>query len=57
MNNFKLTFLALIIVSTQSFAQKPSKKDYLVTIETEKGIIHAVLFDEAPKHKANFIKL
>ena len=57
MNNFKLTFLALIIVSTQSFAQKPSKKDYLVTIETEKGIMHAVLFDEAPKHKANFIKL
>lgn len=57
MKDFKLAFLALILVSAHTFAQKPSKKDYLVTIKTEKGVMHAVLFDETPKHKANFIKL
>ncbi len=33
------------------------KKDHLVTIETPVGTMHAILYDETPKHKANFIKL
>ena len=47
----------LLLLSINLSAQKPSKKDYLITIKTEKGVMHAILFDEAPKHKANFIKL
>lgn len=34
-----------------------SKEDYLVTISTEYGDMYAILHDETPKHKANFIKL
>lgn len=34
-----------------------SEKDYLVTIHTEYGDMHAVLYDATPKHKENFIKL
>lgn len=31
--------------------------DYLVTIKTNQGDMVAILYDETPKHKANFIKL
>ncbi|QHT66892.1 peptidylprolyl isomerase [Rhodocytophaga rosea] len=54
----KLLILIFILAFTQlSFAQKKSKKDYLVTLSTEYGNMYLVLFDETPKHKANFIKL
>lgn len=33
------------------------KKDYLVTINTPYGPMRAVLYDQTPKHKANFINL
>ena len=33
------------------------EKDYLVTIHTQYGDMHAVLYDETPKHKENFLKL
>ena len=33
------------------------KKDYVVTISTKYGNMIAVLYDETPKHKENFIKL
>ncbi len=33
------------------------EKDYLITIETSHGNIVAVLFDDTPDHKSNFIKL
>lgn len=33
------------------------KKDQLVTIKTKYGDMVAILYDETPKHKANFIKL
>src|SRR5689334_14672690 len=51
-----------ILVSSalfQSCAQKGSKgpKDYVVTIHTEYGDMAAILYDETPKHKANFLKL
>jgi len=58
MKNNKFALLAIIcLISIQSFAQKKSKKDDLVTIKTEQGTMHVILFDETPKHKANFIKL
>ncbi len=38
-------------------AQKEDKNDYLVTIKTKHGDMVAILYDETPKHKANFIKL
>ena len=47
----------LLLISTISFAQKKSKKDYLVTLKTKYGSTHLVLFDDTPLHKANFIKL
>jgi peptidyl-prolyl cis-trans isomerase B (cyclophilin B) len=34
-----------------------SEKDYLVKIQTRHGDMFAVLFDETPKHKENFIEL
>lgn len=33
------------------------EEDYLVTIHTPYGNMHAVLYDATPKHKSNFIKL
>lgn len=36
---------------------KPSKKDFLVTISTRLGDIHLIMYDETPLHKAQFIKL
>ncbi|WP_026461617.1 peptidylprolyl isomerase [Adhaeribacter aquaticus] len=38
-------------------APKPSKKDRLVTISTRLGEMKLILFDQTPKHKANFLKL
>ena len=34
-----------------------TEKDYLVTISTPYGDMHAVLYDATPKHKRNFLKL
>lgn len=34
-----------------------TEKDHLVTIETKFGDMKVILFDQTPKHKANFIKL
>ncbi len=33
------------------------KKDYVITIKTEMGDMVAILYDETPKHKENFLKL
>ena len=53
-----LLFQALLLLTfTGAFAQKKSRKDELITIKTQFGTMHAILFDETPKHKANFIKL
>jgi peptidyl-prolyl cis-trans isomerase B (cyclophilin B) len=54
----KLTYLWLFfLLVPAAVAQKKSKKDYLVTITTEYGTMYAVLYDDTPKHKANFIAL
>lgn len=34
-----------------------TEKDYLVTIQTRHGDMYAILYDETPKHKENFIQL
>jgi peptidyl-prolyl cis-trans isomerase B (cyclophilin B) len=49
--------LCILTLSQLAFAQKKSKKDQLVTISTPFGDMQLVLFDETPKHKANFLKL
>ncbi|HEV7380981.1 MAG TPA: peptidylprolyl isomerase [Dyadobacter sp.] len=58
MKNRKLALLGLLcFLSTQVIAQKKSKKDELITIKTDQGTMQVILFNETPKHKANFIKL
>lgn len=39
------------------FSSCAQKKDYVVTFKTDMGDMVAILYDETPKHKANFIKL
>lgn len=50
-----LTILFLCLLT--SCAQKADKNDYVITIKTSYGDMVAILYDETPKHKANFIKL
>ncbi|MCE7066223.1 peptidylprolyl isomerase [Dyadobacter sp. CY326] len=56
-NQKSLLLAALCLFSVGAFAQKTSKKDEVVTIKTEQGTMRLILFDETPKHKANFLKL
>jgi len=49
--------LATIIIGIALFASCKSEKDFLVTIKTPYGDMKAILYDETPKHKENFIKL
>lgn len=49
-----LAFLSLLFVTSCGQNQK---KDYVVTIKTKHGDMVAILYDETPKHKENFIKL
>jgi cyclophilin family peptidyl-prolyl cis-trans isomerase len=51
-----LFFLSLILMMS-SCAQKNDKNDYVIKIKTDYGEIVAILYDETPKHKENFIKL
>ncbi|MTI39873.1 peptidylprolyl isomerase [Fulvivirga lutimaris] len=46
-----------IVLLFSIFYSCATDKDYLVTIKTEYGDMHAILYDETPKHKDNFIKL
>lgn len=50
-----ITALFVTVLLITSCAQ--DKKDVIVTIKTSYGDMVAVLYDETPKHKANFIKL
>ena len=54
MNKIISFFMLSIFTLITSCAQK---KDYVVTIKTSYGDMVAILYDETPKHKANFIKL
>src|SRR5271154_1049003 len=53
----KTLSLVLISVLTLVTSCAQSKKDYVVTISTKYGNMVAILYDETPKHKENFIKL
>lgn len=50
-----ISFFSICIFIVTSCAQ--NNKDYVVTIKTSHGDMVAILYDETPKHKANFIKL
>src|SRR5258706_2161285 len=52
----KHSILVLVIVGliTKTYSQK---KDFVVTINTNYGNMIAILYNETPKQKANFIKL
>src|SRR6187401_2527174 len=49
---FSLLFLLILVSSCGQ-----DKNDYVVTIKTKYGDMVAILYDETPKHKENFIKL
>ncbi|HYI77834.1 MAG TPA: peptidylprolyl isomerase [Chryseolinea sp.] len=51
----RITFIFLICVFIISGCAQ--NKDYVVTIKTSHGDMVAILYDETPKHKENFIKL
>ena len=51
----KIITLVLTFILVTSCAQ--DKNDVLVTISTSYGDMVAILYDETPKHKANFLKL
>lgn len=53
----KSTLVALLLLPTLLTAQNRKKKDFLVTFQTDFGTMHAILSDQTPKHKENFIKL
>lgn len=54
MKNFKNLLLSVVLVSIFGCA---GVKDYVVTIKTRHGNIVAILFDDTPAHKSNFIGL
>ena len=54
MNKSVIIILAFVLTLVTSCAQKT---DYVVIIKTNQGEMVAILYDETPKHKANFIKL
>lgn len=49
-----ISFFSICFFIISSCAQN---KDYVVTIKTSYGDMVAILYDETPKHKENFIKL
>jgi peptidyl-prolyl cis-trans isomerase B (cyclophilin B) len=49
-----LAFVTLLLITG---CAQDNKKDFVVTIKTSYGDMVAILYDETPKHKANFIKL
>ena len=52
------SILSLLLVSCFIAGCAQTKKtDYVVTIKTSQGDMVAILYDETPKHKENFIKL
>ncbi len=54
---FLWSILISILVTTASAQDIDPKKDYLVNIRTDYGLIKVILYDATPLHKANFIKL
>lgn len=57
MKKILIIALGFCLFGQMAFAQKKSKKDYVVTLKTNFGDMHLILFDDTPLHKANFLKL
>lgn len=60
MKKFKALYFFLLIglvLYGCTSTSEPAGNDYLVTIKTSYGDMVAILYDETPKHKENFIKL
>ncbi len=59
MNKSILTTIIVLsaMISCNSKETAGSKKDYIVVIHTPFGDMKAILYDETPLHKANFLKL
>jgi cyclophilin family peptidyl-prolyl cis-trans isomerase len=53
----KKAFIIFTLLLINQALTAQSKKDYLVTITTPWGNMHAILHDQTPQHKANFLKL
>ncbi len=60
----KKLLLLLLLLPALAIAQKPKKaikiptnKEYVIALKTDFGTAHLILFDQTPKHKANFIQL
>ena len=54
MNKF-FSLLYCFVLALMSCEQGP--KDYVITFKTQFGDMVAILYDETPQHKANFVKL
>ncbi len=52
----KLFSIIFILILVSGCGQN-TKNDYVITIKTKYGDMTAILYDETPKHKENFIKL
>lgn len=52
-----VVLLALFLTGPVLAKKPPKRKDYVVTISTDYGPMRLILYDQTPKHKANFIKL
>jgi cyclophilin family peptidyl-prolyl cis-trans isomerase len=52
----KLLIISVLFFGFVNFIQA-QRKDYLITLETNMGTAHIILYDETPLHKANFLKL
>ena len=55
--HFLPTLSTLFLLLIFSACGQSSDKDHLITIKTEYGEMVAILYDETPLHKENFIKL
>lgn len=53
----RLSKIFLFFFAVALFTSCAAEKDYLITIETRHGEMVAVLFDDTPVHKKNFIEL
>lgn len=50
-------FLFILLLCTRMMTSCAQDHDFVVTIKTNYGDMIAILYDETPKHKENFIKL
>lgn len=50
--------LILLCVCKIGYSAPPdSQKEFVIKIKTRQGTMHAILYDQTPLHKANFLKL